>query len=160
MKGYHLLTLNFYTVLKMLISTSKTLNFSFKQLYSHPTIDKESLLSELIDALRECVKNMAVLTEDKLEFIRLLIKLINTLMRGPIDSNIEVSINKGYYPILIELLLIAFGAENPHFIVYIINIKKLIAEAVFILIPSLLFDEQSIRMIENEVKLSYIRSKK
>lgn len=62
MKGYHLVTLNYYMMVKMLLACSKTLNFDFKELFSRPTIDKESLLSELIDVLNLIIRNSALLT--------------------------------------------------------------------------------------------------
>lgn len=84
MKGYHLVTLNYYMIVKMLLACSKTLNFDFKELFARPTIDKESLLSELIDVLSLIIRHSALLTYEKFEFLRVTIKLINTFLRGPI----------------------------------------------------------------------------
>lgn len=129
MEGYHLASLNYYTLVRMLLASSRTLNFEFKSLFSRPTIERESILSELIEVLDLMLKNCNVLTEEKLEFVRVTLKLINTFLRGPIEPNIQVTINKDYRRILMELLAAANRCppDAPYFRLYAIGIKKLIA---------------------------------
>ena len=162
MKGYHLVTLNYYMMVKMLLACSKTLNFDFKELFSRPTIDKESLLSELIDVLSLIIRNSALLTYEKFEFLRVTIKLINTFLRGPIELNVEIAINKNYNRILFHLLttLNASSVQGEYFSAYLVNIKKLAAEGLFILIPFMELSRAETRLCEVEMKESYMRSKK
>ena len=100
MKSYHILTLNFINMMRMIISVCKNLNFEFKEIFAKQTIDKESILSELIVILELCLDNMETPISDKYEVIRILIKLINNLIRGPVESNIEIAISLSYDKIL------------------------------------------------------------
>jgi hypothetical protein len=160
-KGYHLVTLNYYMMVKMLLACSKTLNFEFKELFARPTIDREPIISELIDVLELLIGNSAVFTEEKFEFLRVTIKLINTFLRGPIELNIELAINRNYSRTLITLLevLNRCKTERELFRVYLIGIKKLIAEGLFILIPFIELSTAELRMCEEELRESYLRSK-
>jgi hypothetical protein len=95
-------------LVKMLQACSRTLNFEFKSLFARPTIERESVLSELIDVLDALLRNLYPLSEEKLEFTRVSLKLINTFLRGPVEPNIEIAINRGYSGLLVRIL----GAAN------------------------------------------------
>lgn len=85
MEGFHLTSLNYYMLAKMLLACSRTLNFDFKSLFARPTIEHEAVVGELVDILEAIMKNMRPPTEEKLEWMRVTLKLVNNLMRGPVE---------------------------------------------------------------------------
>ncbi len=70
--------------------------------------------------------------------MRVTLKLVNNLMRGPVEPIIEVAINRGYSKLLVRLLT-AMNSLNVEgtLKLYLLGIKRLIAEGIFILIPSI-----------------------
>lgn len=118
------------------------------------------MLSELIEVLEALLRNFAPPSEEKLEFTRASVKLVNSLLRGPVEATIEIAIGRGYSGVLVRLLGAARGAAEGQLRAGLLGIQRLVAEGLFILIPFVRLTEQEVRVCEEHLRESYIRSKK